>query len=158
MPLDGSFEEQHELICKCGKPAPFRFLAPLDKVTQQPDLSFGVRLALCRSFICDFQVRWEDREHNRDHAYPYNQTHPAGFGPMQHGEYENVRLSGNHSHIGSKLVIQNIHFGDLQAYSAIVPTLQQGRVDFETLTQYSYLWGIPEAFTAPNPTPQYSWS
>ncbi|KAI0835751.1 hypothetical protein F5Y06DRAFT_118269 [Hypoxylon sp. FL0890] len=128
---------QSDWICYCGQPAPYIYLAMLDRYTGEPIPNTGTRLAICQYSRCGFKANWEDRE-KADRGHHMRELPMVGL--AQQGEFENVSTHGSGNHIGSTLIFnfnQSFSFRDLRQNSASIPIVQPGTLDFATIMENS---------------------
>ncbi|KAI0181761.1 hypothetical protein GGR52DRAFT_526196 [Hypoxylon sp. FL1284] len=98
-----SIDGQEELICECGEPARYLYVAPLNKPTGQPIDGSGIKLATCVKSKCGFDVILDgDEQRFLSQDRVQSMTERLWSNPTQHGEFHRVINHGDHSHIGSK--------------------------------------------------------
>ncbi|OTA67112.1 hypothetical protein K449DRAFT_210334 [Hypoxylon sp. EC38] len=141
-PHDPFYEHQGEWSkCNCGEPAPYLFLALLDKNTGQPIPGSEKRWALCPKSKCGFQIRWEDRERIEQPSERTLTWQLPEVGYTQQGQFEQVSIDGNGNFIGSKTshasTLVNINFSDLEAYSARILIFPYDNLNFNSIRDNS---------------------
>ncbi|KAI1138518.1 hypothetical protein F5Y05DRAFT_42572 [Hypoxylon sp. FL0543] len=137
MPPDGqSTGWQRDWICFCEQPAPYIYLARLDRHTGEPIPGTGKKLAICQYSRCGFQANWEDRE-KADRGHHMRELAMVG---LAQAEYDNVSNHGNGNYIGSTVVLNfnnSFSFRDLRQNSTSIPIVQPGILDFATMMENS---------------------
>ncbi|KAI1780706.1 hypothetical protein F4818DRAFT_396553 [Hypoxylon cercidicola] len=108
MKSGASFDEQKgEWKCDCGEPAPYLYFAPLDKVTGEPILLRGLKLAICSKSICEFRKPWGVREDVDKQSRTPDTSDLSGAIPTQQINFEDVKTYGDKNLVGTFNVIHN---------------------------------------------------